>query len=127
MKIKNNKGTKIYLFDKGAGFTVLSEKSAIQQIQEHLRQANIAENDPKLTFTNKIEEILCRLRKGKKFTDRKYFQLCLSELIPPQLYCTTKTQKSRKNYSMRTIVSTKATQAMWIIQAPRRNNTTNTK
>ena len=69
MQIKNNKYNIIYSFDKGAGFIVLPEKCAIQQIEDQLRQVNIAENDVTLRFTNKIEEILCQLRKEKKFTD----------------------------------------------------------
>ena len=65
MQIKNNKDTKIYLFDKGSEFVLLSEKT-LQKIEEQLGKAKIAENDPTLKFTNKIQKILHRPRKEKK-------------------------------------------------------------
>ena len=51
-------------------------------------------------------KILCRLRKGKKFTDRKSFQLYPLDPIPPRSHGTIKAHKPEKNYPMRTIVST---------------------
>ena len=57
--IKNNKDTTIYPFDKGSGLVLLSEKNAMQKIEEQLGKAKIAENDPTLKFTNKIQKILC--------------------------------------------------------------------
>ena len=67
----------------------------------------MAENDPTTKFTNKIQKILCRLSKEKKFTDREYFQIYPSCPIPPRLYGTIKAaHKPEKNYRMRTIVST---------------------
>ena len=71
--MKNNKDTAIYPFDKSSGFVVLPENNALQKIEEQLGKAKIAENDPTLKFTNKIQKILCRLRKEKKFTDKEYF------------------------------------------------------
>ena len=56
--MKNNK-------DKGSGFASLSEKNAIQKIEEQLGKAKLVENDPILKFTNKIQKILRRLRKEK--------------------------------------------------------------
>ena len=70
-----------------------------------LGKAKIAENDPTLKFTNKIQKILCRIRKGKKFRDREYFQIYPSDPIPPRLYGTIKAHKWEKNCPMRTIVS----------------------
>ena len=40
--------------------------NAMQKIEEMLGKAKIAENDPTLKFTNKIQKMLCRLRKEKK-------------------------------------------------------------
>ena len=57
--MKNSKDTTIYPFDKGSGFAVLPEKKAMQKIEEQLGKAKIAENDPTLKFTNKIQKILC--------------------------------------------------------------------
>ena len=109
--MKNSKDTTIYQFDKGSGFAVLSEKNAMEKIEEQLGKAKVAENDPTLKFTNKIQKILCRLRKEKKFTDREYFQIYPSDPIPPRLYGTIKAHKPEKNYPMRTIVSTIGTPA----------------
>ena len=67
--MKNNKDTTIYPFDKGSGFVVLPEKNTMQKIEEELGKVKIAENDPILKFTNKIQKILCQLRK-EKFTDK---------------------------------------------------------
>ena len=112
--MKNSKDTTIYQFDKGSGFAVLSEKNAMEKIEEQLGKAKVAENDPTLKFTNKIQKILCRLRKEKKFTDREYFQIYPSDPIPPRLYGTVKAHKPEKNYPMRTIVSTIGTPAYGI-------------
>ena len=114
VQMKNSKDTTIYQFDKGSGFAVLSEKNAMQKIEEQLGKAKVAENDPTLKFTNKIQKILCRLRKEKKFTDREYFQIYPSDPIPPRLYGTVKAHKPEKNYPMRTIVSTIGTPAYGI-------------
>ena len=42
--MRNNKDTTIFPFDKGSGFVVLSEKNAMQRIEEQLGKAKIAEN-----------------------------------------------------------------------------------
>ena len=56
--MKNKKDTTIYPFDKGSGFVVLSEKNAMQKMEEQLGKAKVAENDPTLKFINKIQKIL---------------------------------------------------------------------
>ena len=98
VQMKNNKDTTIYPFDKGSGFVVLAEKTIMQKIEEQLGKVKIAENDPTLKFTNKIQKILCRLRKEKKFTGREYFQIYPLYPIPPRLYGTIKAHKPEKNY-----------------------------
>ena len=70
----------------------------------------IAENDPTLRFTKKIQNI-CRLRKAKKFTDKECFQTYPLDPMPPRLYGTVKTRKPERNYPMRTIASTIGTPA----------------
>ena len=77
--MKNNKDTTIYQFDKGSVFVVLPEKNAMQKIEEQLGKAKIAENDPTLKFTNKIQKILCQLRKEKNFTNKEYSQIYPSD------------------------------------------------
>ena len=66
VEIKNRKYTKIFQFDKSLGSVVLSEKNAIQKTEEQLGKAKITENDLTLRFANKIQKILCRLRKENK-------------------------------------------------------------
>ena len=67
VQMKNNKDTTIYSYDKRSEFVVLSEKNAMQKIEEQLGKSKIAENDPTLKFPNKIQKILCRLRKKKVY------------------------------------------------------------
>ena len=69
-----------------------------------------------MKFTNKIQKILCRLRKEKQFTDKEYFQIYPSDPIPPRLHGTIKAHKPEKNYPMRTIVSTIGTPAYGIFK-----------
>ena len=69
----------------------------MQKIGEKLGKAKIAENDLTLKFTVKIQKILCRLRKEKKFTDREYFQMYPSGPIPQQFYGTIKAHKPEKS------------------------------
>ena len=78
--MKNNKETTISPLNKGPEFVILSEKNAMQKTEEQLGKAKIDENDPTLKFTTKIQKILCRLRKEKKFIDREYFQIYPSDL-----------------------------------------------
>ena len=57
--MKNNKDTTIYLFDKGSGFVVLSEKMLRKKIEKQPGKAKRPENEPTWKFTNKIQKILC--------------------------------------------------------------------
>ena len=57
VEMKNNKDTTIYPFEKGSGFVVLPGKTAIQKIEKHLGKVKIAQTDPTLKFTNKIQKI----------------------------------------------------------------------
>ena len=63
------------------------------------------------TKSNKIQKILCRLRKEKKFIDREFFQIYLSDPIPPRLYGTIKDHKPEKDCPIRPTVSTIGTPA----------------
>ena len=76
--MKNNKDTTIYSFDKGSEFVVLSEKNDMQKIEEQLGKVKIAENDPTLKFTNKIQKMLCRLRKEKKIEN---ISKCIRQIL----------------------------------------------
>ena len=42
-------------------FVLMLGRNAMKKIEEHLGKAKIAENDLALKFTNKIQEILCRV------------------------------------------------------------------
>ena len=95
-QMKNNKGITVYPFDKGSGFVILSEKIAMRKLEEQLGKVKIAVNDSTLKLTNKIQKILCRLRKDIKFTNKQYFQICPSDLILPRLHGTIKARKPRR-------------------------------
>ena len=84
----------------------MSENTPYQKTEEQLGEAKIAENDPTLKLNNTIQKILCRLRKEKKFTGREYFQIYLSDPIPPRLHGAVKAHNTGKNYPMRTNVPT---------------------
>ena len=86
----------------------------MQKFEKQLGKAKIAENNPALKFTSKTQKISCRLRKENKFTNREYFQIYLSDLVPPRLYDTIKAHKPQKNYPMRIIVSNIGTTAYGI-------------
>ena len=94
----------------------MPEKNAMQKFEKQLGKAKIAENNPALKFTNKIQKILCQLRKENKFRDREYFQIYPSDLVPPRLYGTMKAHKPEKNYLMRIILSTIGTSAYGILK-----------
>ena len=101
-----NNNTKVYPFDKGSGFVVLSEGDAIKKIEEQLGKAKVIDEDPTQKYTSKVQKHLCKLRKEKKFKNKEYFEIYPSNPIPPQLYGTVKAHKPEKNYPMRTFVST---------------------
>ena len=81
-----NNNTKVYPFDKGSGFVVLSEGDAIKKIEEQLGKAKVIDEDPTQKYTSKIQKHLCKLRKEKKFTDKEYFEIYPSDPIPPRLF-----------------------------------------
>ena len=70
-----NNNTKVYPFDKGSGFFVLSEGDAIKKIVEQLRKAKVIDEEPAQKYTSKIQKHLIKLRKEKKVTDQEYFEI----------------------------------------------------
>ena len=101
-----NNNTKVYPFDKGSGFVVLSEGDAINKIEKQLGKAKVIDEDPTQKYTSKTQKHLCKSRIENKFTDKEYFEIYHSDPIPPRLYGTVKAHKPEKNYPMRTVVST---------------------
>ena len=101
-----NNNTKVYQFDKGSRFVVLSEGDAINTVEEQLGKAKVINEYPTQKYTSKIQKHLCKLRKEKKFKDKEYFDMYPSDSIPPRFYGTVKAHKPEKNYPMRTAVST---------------------
>ena len=83
------------------------KKCYAKKKKEQLVKTKIAENDPTLKFIKKIQKILFLLRKEKKF--REIIFPNISDPIPPRLHGTIKAHKPKKNYPMRTIVSTTGT------------------
>ena len=79
-------------------------------------KAKVVDKDPTQKYTSKIQKHLCKLKKDKKFTDKKYFEIYPSDPIPPRLYGTIKAHKPEKNYPIRTVVSTIGTQPYGIFK-----------
>ena len=96
---------RVHEFDKGSGFAILTNDTAKEKIEEQLGKTTKAKIDPISRLTNKIQKKLCKLRKENKFTNKTYFELYPSDLIPPRLYGTIKAHKPEKNFPMRVIVS----------------------
>ena len=101
-----NNNTKVYPFDKGSGFVILSEGDVIKKIEEQLGKAKVIDENPTKKYTRKIQKHLSKLRKEKNITDKEYFEIYPSNPIPPRLYGTVKARKPEKNYPMRTVAST---------------------
>ena len=55
---------------------------------------------------NKFQKELAELRKENKFDSKTYFNLYPSDAIPPRLFGVIKAHKPKKNYPMRTMVTT---------------------
>ena len=72
------------------------------KIEKQLGKAAKTKINPKNRLTNKIQRNLCKHRKGKKFTNKTYFELYPSD---PRLYGTIKAHKRDKNFAMRVTVS----------------------
>ena len=59
-QISNN--TKVYPFDKGSRFVVLSKGDAIKKAEEQLGKAKVIDGDSTQKCTCKIQKHLCKLR-----------------------------------------------------------------
>ena len=59
-QISNN--TKVYPFDKGSKFVVLSKGDAIKKAEEQLGKAKVIDGDSTQKCTCKIQKHLCKLR-----------------------------------------------------------------
>ena len=97
---------KVYSYDKGTRFVILSNKDAIRKIEEPIGKSVASNTDPLSALTSEIQKHLATLRKQQKFETRTYFQLYPSDPIPPRLYGVIKAHKPEKFYPMRAIVST---------------------
>ena len=95
----------MHKFGKGCGFAIVTNDTAKEKIEEQLSKATKGKINPTSILTNKIQKNLCNLRKENKFTSEAYFELYLSDSIPPCLYGTIKVHKPEKNFPMRVIVS----------------------
>ena len=76
---------KVYSYDKGTGFVILNNKDAMRKIEEQIGESVVSNTDPTSSLTSKIQNHLATLRKQQKFETRTYFQLYLSDPIPPRL------------------------------------------
>ena len=119
VQMKNNKDTTIYPFDKASEFVVYSKKNAMQKIEEQLGKGKIAENDPTMKFTIKIQKILCRLRKEKSLQTQN-----ISKYIPQILYDRHFVVKTGEELSHENYCVNHGNTRIWNIQLPCRNNST---
>ena len=104
--MKHDKNISIYPFDKGTGFAVIKEEDATQKIEEQIGKSKVIDHDPTSTLLNKFQKELAELKKENKFDSKTYFNLYPSDAIPPRLYGVIKAHKPKKNYPMRTMVTT---------------------
>ena len=105
-EIKKDETISIYPYDKGAGLVRIRTDDAISKIREQIGNTTIIEEDPTASFALNIRNVLCKLRKKGRFSDKEYEKLYPSDPLPPRMYGTVKAHKSEKNYPMRTVVST---------------------
>ena len=101
-KMKHDKNRSIYPFNKGTEFVVIREKDAIQKIEEQIGKSKIMDHDSAPSLLNKFKKELAKLRKENKFGNKTYFKFYPSDNFTELL----KPTYQKKNYPMRTIVST---------------------
>ena len=106
MEIKNDTNLKVYPFDKGSGFVIVEEEDAIKRIEKQIGKSVIIDYDPTTTLLNKFQKELAKLRKEGNFDNKTYCKVYPSDAVPPRLYGVIKAHRPKKNYPMRTIVST---------------------
>ena len=63
---RNDLVTKVYPFDKGAGFALIDEIEAIKKLEEQIGESTILEKDPTNSIAEKFRKVLSRLKKEKK-------------------------------------------------------------
>ena len=108
-ELRMNNETKVYPFDKGSGFVLLSQEDALAKMSEQLGEAKKINTDPTRTLLGKFQRTLSKLRKEGKFNTNEYREIYPSDAIPPRMYGMLKAHKPNKNYPMRTVVSTVGT------------------
>ena len=91
----------------------------MQKIEEQLGKGKIAENDPTMKFTIKIQKILCRLRKEKSLQIQN-----ISKYIPQILYDHHFMVKTGEELSHENYCVNHGNTRIWNIQLPCRNNST---
>ena len=74
-----------------------------KKLKDQLGKGTKAKRDPINRLTNKYQNKFCKLR---KFAKKTYFELYLSDPLPPHLYETIILHKLEKNFPMRVILST---------------------
>ena len=93
-------------FDKGCGFTIVTNDTVEEKIEEQLGKAAKVKRGQTSRLTSKFQKKLYKLRRENKFTSKTYFELYTSDPIPPRLYDTRKAHKPEINFPTRIIVST---------------------
>ena len=60
----------------------MNEEESIKRIEEKIGKSNIMDYDPATTLLNKFQEELAKLRKERKFDNKSYYKVYLSDAIP---------------------------------------------
>ena len=103
---RNDVVTKVYPFDKGAGFALIDEIEAIKKLEEQIGESTILEKDPTNSIAEKFRKVLSRLKKENKIDKRMFYDAYPSDPVPPRMYGMLKAHKPTKGYPMRLVVST---------------------
>ena len=88
-KLQRKNKFRVHGFDKVCGFAIVTNNTA-KKIEEQLGKATKGKIDPTNRLMSKILRKLCKFRKEKKCTNKTYFELYLSDPIPPRLCGTIK-------------------------------------
>ena len=77
-ELKCNDEIKVYPFDKGSGFMLLTREDALRKMSEQLGDAKVANTDPTKSLLGKLQRTLAKLRKDGKFDTKTVPVRCCS-------------------------------------------------
>ena len=106
-KLKEDPELKVVSYDKGVGFALMEKDEMFSKIAAELGEAKVMKKDPTNTLVTKVQRVVSKLHKDNKIDKQTFYSMYPSDAIPPRLYGAIKAHKpKKKNYQMRTVVST---------------------